>query len=78
MNLLEVANCFSLLTQHINLRDHLGLSVSVLCYTLVVPALISTDPVVKEEEVVCGHRLVIEVPEVVGLGVGLSRTEDLV
>ncbi len=49
----------------------------ILSHTCVLSALVPRDAVVEEEDVVGGHDLVGELPEVVGFRVGLGRAEDL-
>jgi len=45
----------------------------ILSHTCVLSALVPRDAVVEEEDVVGGHDLVGDLPEVVGFRVGLGR-----
>ena len=63
---------------HVDPGDGRELAVSVGGHTAVVAGLLPPDAVVEEEDVVRGHDLVVVLPDVVGLGVGLSGAEGLV
>lgn len=51
---------------------------SVLGDATIFASLIPMDALVEEEEVVGGHNLVLELPIVIGLGIGLGRAKYFV
>ena len=65
------------LTEYIDFGRYFSQAVTILSHASVLAALVPGNAVVEEEDVVGGNDLVGELPEVVGLRVGLGRAKDL-